>query len=251
MTNEHPEPEPGELAQPIEDGRLSMTAKFARVVATALPIAKDKRAKIDTKGGGKGYEYNYTDINAVLAHLRPLLDAEGLVLTQPLSAVNGWTKITTLLFDVVTGEQLTLDGPAFETPRDPQAAGSAITYWRRYALVSLFGLRTPDDDGGQASRAVTNPKQRTEAEKEIRAVMADLDKAARSEMISDFKAKFAVGLTDLPESRHGEALAWVRNWMEPDEMDIAPPEGIERPDVEVPDDAGLHPDDMATLNERA
>lgn len=39
---------------------------------------------------------------------------------------------------------------------DPQGAGSAITYARRYALVSMLGLNVDeDDDGNHASNKVS------------------------------------------------------------------------------------------------
>jgi hypothetical protein len=41
--------------------------------------------------------------------------------------------------------------------QDPQAAGSALTYARRYALQSIAGIPSEDDDGNQASQA--SPKQ--------------------------------------------------------------------------------------------
>lgn len=36
--------------------------------------------------------------------------------------------------------------------RDPQAIGSAITYYRRYALQAICGVAPEDDDGNAASR---------------------------------------------------------------------------------------------------
>jgi len=36
--------------------------------------------------------------------------------------------------------------------RDPQAVGSAITYYRRYALQAICGVAPEDDDGNAASR---------------------------------------------------------------------------------------------------
>jgi hypothetical protein len=44
--------------------------------------------------------------------------------------------------------------------QDPQAAGSALTYARRYALQSIAGIPSEDDDGNQASQASqAAPKQ--------------------------------------------------------------------------------------------
>jgi hypothetical protein len=44
------------------------------------------------------------------------------------------------------------------TDKRPQAVGSAITYARRYQLVSVCGL-APDDDDGQAAQDATKPTQ--------------------------------------------------------------------------------------------
>jgi hypothetical protein len=49
-------------------------------------------------------------------------------------------------------------GSQLEIPlakNDPQSAGSAITYAKRYALLAMLGLGTEDDDGNVAS----NPPQ--------------------------------------------------------------------------------------------
>lgn len=43
---------------------------------------------------------------------------------------------------------------------DPQGYGSALTYARRYSLVTACGLAQEDDDGGKAARAT--PKQTQE-----------------------------------------------------------------------------------------
>lgn len=44
----------------------------------------------------------------------------------------------------------------------PQAAGSAITYARRYALVAALGLATEDDDGAAATQAARADRPRTQ-----------------------------------------------------------------------------------------
>lgn len=49
--------------------------------------------------------------------------------------------------------------PIFVTPtkQDPQAAGSAITYLRRYSLSAVFGITSDvDDDGNKASEPSTD-----------------------------------------------------------------------------------------------
>lgn len=40
-------------------------------------------------------------------------------------------------------------------PTDPQKVGGGLTYMRRYSLTCMLGLEEEDDDGNQASVAVT------------------------------------------------------------------------------------------------
>ena len=94
----------------------------------------------------KGYNYKYFDINQLLEKLQPLLEAEELVVTQPIK--DG--KVVTTITDIKTGTSITSE---LELPKDvkPQDIGSAITYYRRYTLVSLLALEAEDDDGKKAS----------------------------------------------------------------------------------------------------
>jgi hypothetical protein len=48
---------------------------------------------------------------------------------------------------------------------NPQKIGSAITYYKRYTLQSVYGLPSEDDDGNEASKPnvnITKPKPRGE-----------------------------------------------------------------------------------------
>lgn len=96
------------------------------------------------------FNSKYFDINKLLVTLRPVLQEHKLILMQPLSNVNGISSITTILHDVDSGEfiQDTITLPQLN---DPQKMGSAITYYRRYALQSLFLLEALDDDANLAS----------------------------------------------------------------------------------------------------
>lgn len=120
-------------------------------------IKKDETASVPTKSGGK-YDYKYFDINALIAFIKPYLAKNKLVLTQPLSFVGDRGAIRTILFDVESGESIE-DVTPLTYNEDPQKMGSAITYYRRYAIQSLFLLEAEDDDGYKASAPVA--KQQT------------------------------------------------------------------------------------------
>jgi len=112
----------------------------------------------------------YFDINSLLAELKPVLHENKLVLIQPLSVLEDGTQVlTTSLLDTDSDDEIshsviipeapktketgtTKDGGAYEKIiYDVQKAGSAITYYRRYALQTMFALESEDDDGNAAA----------------------------------------------------------------------------------------------------
>lgn len=99
------------------------------------------------------FKSKYADIGAVIEAVKPALIKHGLFFTQhPHPSEDGVTVETVLHHS--SGESMTL-GSLFvpANKRDAQGFGSALTYARRYALVTAFGVPTEDDDGNAAVRA--------------------------------------------------------------------------------------------------
>jgi hypothetical protein len=100
------------------------------------------------------FKSKYADLTAVIETIKPALVENGLFFTQqPMPAPNG-VQIRTVLHHY-SGDLLdmgTLFVPA--NKNDAQGYGSALTYARRYALVTAFGVPTEDDDGNAAVKAV-------------------------------------------------------------------------------------------------
>lgn len=96
------------------------------------------------------FKSNYFDINKLLHELKPILNEEGIVLLQPLTVIDGRTGIETMVIDHESGEHI-LKTTVIPENTDPQKMGSAITYFRRYALQSFFALQAEDDDANFAS----------------------------------------------------------------------------------------------------
>jgi hypothetical protein len=189
----------------------SIYQKFARVLVEVPEITKDQTADIK-----KDFSYNYADINSILRMLKPILAKNGLAISQPASIDDHDNiVVTTMIVDTETGHSITFPGPGFPVKGDPQAAGSALTYFRRYAIVNLFSLGAHDDDGKSAKTQHDSPTGRTPAEAETRAIIGGLDEADRNRLIQDFRAEFGMGLVDLPTERHGDALGWVKSWTAP------------------------------------
>lgn len=51
------------------------------------------------------------------------------------------------------------------TKNDPQMAGSAVTYAKRYSVLAMFGLGTEDDDGNSATPQATTTQNQSTAPK--------------------------------------------------------------------------------------
>ena len=91
------------------------------------------------------YKKKYFDINSLLAQVKPILNKHGIVLLQGLTALEGKIGLNTVLLDADSDERIEYACPLPDL-QDPQKMGSAITYFRRYALQSLLALEAEDDD---------------------------------------------------------------------------------------------------------
>jgi hypothetical protein len=98
-----------------------------------------------------GKVLKYADLEATLDACKPILAANGIALMQmPVNGERGEIGVHTVL--IGHGEQM--DCGTFVLPMEgstPQKAAGAITYARRYALTTLFGLAQEDDDANAAS----------------------------------------------------------------------------------------------------
>jgi hypothetical protein len=104
------------------------------------------------------FKSKYMDINGLLAQLLPLLSKHNLCVTQPLCEVAGKPCLLTEVYDVENNQSITKGFMPLPDLQDPQKMGSAITYYRRYALQSLFLLQAQDDDGEGAKTKVGKEK---------------------------------------------------------------------------------------------
>ena len=105
------------------------------------------------------FKSKYFDINQVITQLKPLLKKNKLVVLQPLSQINGTLALETWVLDVEgkDGDDLKVI-TLLPEGLDAQKSGSAITYFRRYALQSLFLLEAEDDDAEDDDANVASAK---------------------------------------------------------------------------------------------
>lgn len=109
------------------------------------PIVKGRTARMLTKTG-KEYTYTYADLASVLEAVEGPLREQDLIIVQ--QVVEDRVE-TSLVHAGVT--RLLLASFSIAGITDPQKVGSAVTYYRRYGLVTGLGLVTEDDDDGEAA----------------------------------------------------------------------------------------------------
>ena len=95
--------------------------------------------------GTTGHNYTYADLPQIFKAIMPLLKKHNLGFIQPLEG----DTLKTIVFHTQTGEtiesQVTIPQIVLRGMNEYQSLGSGITYYRRYALASFFGLVTDKD----------------------------------------------------------------------------------------------------------
>lgn len=160
------------------------------------------------KQGGRVSKY--ADINAVIDAIKPALINHGLFFTQHPQPHDRGVQIETFLHHA-NGESISL-GVLFvpASKQDAQGFGSALTYARRYALVTAFGVPVEDDDGNAA--AASSKKER-EAQKQpepkiTHEQVTELELLIPAAKLTSAQFNQTMGiesLPDLPASRYEEA----------------------------------------------
>lgn len=121
------------------------------------------KAQAEMSGAKKGannpfFKSKYADMNSVVDAVRIPFCNNGLSYSQfPIMQDNKVGVETILMHE--SGEWMSDILVLPMVKQDPQAAGSAITYAKRYALQSIAGIPSEDDDGNSAGNQKTPVKQ--------------------------------------------------------------------------------------------
>lgn len=97
------------------------------------------------------FKNRYADLSAVWDACREALTTNGLSVVQSAENCEAGYGVTTMLLHT-SGQWMR--GTLYLKPAkdDPQGAGSALTYARRYALAAMVGIAPEDDDANAASQ---------------------------------------------------------------------------------------------------
>lgn len=104
-----------------------------------------------------GHHGKYATLGACLDAVKPVLQERGLALHQYNSSSDKVRIVTRIWHE--SGQWLEDEGLDMPAPNDPQKVGGSVTYARRYALTTFFGITTTDDDAHDATSHMRNPPQ--------------------------------------------------------------------------------------------
>lgn len=136
---------------------MAGTAKKTLVEAL-IEFQKDLPA-VGLDGDNPHFKSKFATLGNVTKEVLPKLNAVGLSYTVGSFVENG-----TLILDAhllhESGDSRSMQFPI--TATDPQKVGSAVTYYRRYALAALTGVVADVDDDGNTASQKTVGEQRAE-----------------------------------------------------------------------------------------
>lgn len=149
--------------------------KSESIKELAAALAKAQADMAGASKDAKGNFGSYADLASVWEACRGPLSKNGLSVTQLPSTGERGITVTTLLMhtsgewisDVLT---LPLERPT------PQAAGSAITYARRYALAAFVGVAPAEDDGDAAEKHQRQQQEQRPAPRQPKPSVKPADK---------------------------------------------------------------------------
>lgn len=184
------------------------TSPTCTTIARALMLAMEQIGPIAKESWNPDTKSRYVSFNIVAAVVRPVLHANGILLVQGCreEIAEGFIDVETTLLHAASGEWIAnmvrvplvgrrsakAEGGYY--PPDPQAGGSALSYGKRYGVLSLLFLVADEDDDGQGAKprtaeAVTQAREAQETgqagERLIPGIMPVGGKSQKGKPIAD------------------------------------------------------------------
>jgi len=155
------------------------------------------KAQAEIKGAVKNganphFKSAYSTLEDVWEACREPLTKNGLCVIQPMRIMEDGRMVLDTIVGHASGEERVSSAyiPLAEKAT-PQAIGSAITYFRRYMLMSVVGICPTDDDGEAAEESVGRAKKITPINEKPVEMRATTASPAQLKLINDFIEKKA------------------------------------------------------------
>lgn len=141
------------------------------------PVTKDSK--------NPHFRNDYTSLLSVTEHLKEPLSKNGLIITQRVEWTAAGAILETKLIHAESGEFILDTTPILTNDNKPQSFGSALSYAKRYAKMTITGLTdTLEDD--DAEKASGRPQNSIQTVIERKKVMPNETKIKQVESHDDF-----------------------------------------------------------------
>lgn len=119
-------------------------------LALALSKAQGMMGHAIKDSNNPHFKSRYANLTSCLEAVREPLSKNGIAIVQlPSRSTDGLVELTTMLIHE-SGQWIGSTASTRVAKDDAQGMGSALSYLRRYSLMSVTGLGTDDDDGEAA-----------------------------------------------------------------------------------------------------
>ena len=126
------------------------------------------------------FRSKYADLASVMDACMPALNKHGIAVLQPLVDDEHGRYVKTVFVHGESGDAVECRVPLIVGKNDMQGYGSAVTYARRYGLMSMAGIAPEDDDGNAAAKAAPAQQARlAQTQKTQQAVSSQNTASAR------------------------------------------------------------------------
>ncbi len=141
----------------------------AQGIAAALAKAQTEMGKALKQATNPHFRNKYADLGNVMDACLPALNSNGIAVVQPIGQDDLGMFVQTVLAHT-SGERLECRVPLIIGKNDMQGYGSAVTYARRYGLMSMAGIAPEDDDGNAAAAAAPRRQEPRQADDQLEAM---------------------------------------------------------------------------------
>jgi len=121
-------------------------------IFAALAAAQMEMGPALKDSANPAFRSKYADLASVMQACMGALNKHGICVMQPTGEDETGRYVKTILAHT-TGETVECRVPLIVGKNDMQGYGSAVTYARRYGLMSMAGIAPEDDDGNAAAKS--------------------------------------------------------------------------------------------------
>ena len=180
---------------------------WVKALNALTDIRRDQAANMGT------YTYRYADLASTVQAARLILSQYNLAVHQEAAGDTlGSVRVRTTVWHT-SGQWISAEPLTMPAKGGPQDVGSAITYARRYALMSFLGLATDDDDGAGAQQAAVEAAKPHPNSERVAAVVGDIRKltdTGKNELKEWADGRKLSGAALLADEQW---LAYVEDWL--------------------------------------